>query len=124
MKNDPATESQKEKLRFFGCTWDAGITTGQASDALVECAKQFPDNEAAYQNRFAHKIRHGRIVPPNPVPGAVKRFGAGLAAGVLLVVQAILLVVGLFAVFVLFLFLVVFTLKQLGQAAFTMSNFF
>jgi len=46
----PATEKQKEKLRFFGCTWDDGITAGQASDALKECAKLFPDFEAAYQN--------------------------------------------------------------------------
>lgn len=48
-RNEPATEKQKEKLRFFGCTWDEGITAGQASDALEECAKQFPDAEAAYQ---------------------------------------------------------------------------
>lgn len=48
-RNEPATETQKEKLRFFGCTWDEGITAGQASDALEECAKQFPDAEAAYQ---------------------------------------------------------------------------
>ena len=52
-RNDPATEQQKEKLRFFGCTWDDGITAGQASDALEECAKQFPGVEAAYQNRLA-----------------------------------------------------------------------
>ena len=48
-RNEPATENQKEKLRFFGCTWDEGITAGQASDALEECARQFPDAEAAYQ---------------------------------------------------------------------------
>src|SRR5712671_1654715 len=47
-RNEPATERQKEKLHFFGCTWDEGITAGQASDALEECAKQFPDVEAAY----------------------------------------------------------------------------
>ena len=48
-RNELATEQQKEKLRFFGCTWDEGITAGQASDALEECAKQFPEAEAAYQ---------------------------------------------------------------------------
>lgn len=47
-RNEPTTETQKEKLRFFGCTWDEGITAGQASDALEECARQFPDAEAAY----------------------------------------------------------------------------
>src|ERR1039458_3356006 len=44
-----ATEKQKEKLRFFGCTWDEGITAGQAKAALEECARQFPDAEAAWQ---------------------------------------------------------------------------
>jgi len=48
-RNELATKQQMEKLRFFGCTWDEGITAGQASDALEECAKQFPDAEAAYQ---------------------------------------------------------------------------
>lgn len=52
-RNEPATEKQKEQLHFFGCTWDEGITAGQASDALEECAKQFPDVEAAYQTRLA-----------------------------------------------------------------------
>lgn len=48
-RNELATEKQKEKLRFFGCTWDEGVTAGQASDALEECARQFPDAEVAYQ---------------------------------------------------------------------------
>jgi hypothetical protein len=52
-RNDPATEKQMGKLRFFGCTWDEGITKGQAADAIQECVKQFPDIEKAYQNRPA-----------------------------------------------------------------------
>ena len=48
-RNESAMEGQKQKLHFFGCTWDEGITAGQASDALEECAKLFPDAEAAYQ---------------------------------------------------------------------------
>lgn len=52
-RSDAATEKQKEKLRFFGCIWDEGITKGQASDAIDECIKKFPDIEAAYQNRPA-----------------------------------------------------------------------
>jgi uncharacterized tellurite resistance protein B-like protein len=44
-----ATDEQKGKLRFFGCTWDEGITAGQASDAIEECARQFPDAEATWQ---------------------------------------------------------------------------
>jgi hypothetical protein len=52
-RNDPATEKQKEKLRFFGCTWDEGITKGQASNAIEECVKNFPQLEFMYQNRPA-----------------------------------------------------------------------
>ncbi len=52
-RNDPATDKQKAKLHFFGCTWDDGITKGQASDAIDECVKQFPEKETAYQNRPA-----------------------------------------------------------------------
>jgi uncharacterized tellurite resistance protein B-like protein len=50
-RNEFATEEQKEKLRFFGCTWCGDITMGKASDALEECAKQFPGIEVAYKNR-------------------------------------------------------------------------
>jgi hypothetical protein len=52
-RNEPASERQMQKLQFFGCTWDDGITKGQASDAIDECAKRFPEVEAAYQNRPA-----------------------------------------------------------------------
>ena len=52
-RNDPATEKQKEKLCFFGCTWDEGITKGQASDALNECVSKFPETQQAWQNRPA-----------------------------------------------------------------------
>src|ERR1035437_4992969 len=48
-RNELATEKQKEKLRFFGCTWDDGITAGQAQDALADCAIQFPEAEATWQ---------------------------------------------------------------------------
>lgn len=44
-RNEPATEDQQTRLRFFGCTWDEGITAGQASDALEECARQFPSEQ-------------------------------------------------------------------------------
>ena len=48
----PATEHQKEKLRFFGCTWDEGITARQASDALEECARQFPSKQIEVEKWF------------------------------------------------------------------------
>jgi hypothetical protein len=49
-RNDPASEAQKAKLAFFRCTWDDGISYGQACDALDECARRYPDVEAAYLN--------------------------------------------------------------------------
>ena len=52
-RDEPATEKQKDKLRFFGCTWDEGITKGQASDAIDSCVKMFPEKEKEYQNRPA-----------------------------------------------------------------------
>ena len=48
-RDKPATEEQKTKLRFFQCTWDEGITAGQAADALAECARQWPAAEAEFQ---------------------------------------------------------------------------
>lgn len=52
-RSELATEKQKEKLRWFGCTWGEGITKGQASDALNACARQFPDRNAVYYSRPA-----------------------------------------------------------------------
>lgn len=52
-RNDPATEKQKAKLAFFGCTWDEGITKGKASDALTRCAELFPEKEQAWYDRPA-----------------------------------------------------------------------
>lgn len=52
-RNDPMTEKQKVKLGFFGCTWDAGITKGQASDTIDECVRGFPDIDQAYYGRPA-----------------------------------------------------------------------
>jgi hypothetical protein len=52
-RNDPATEKQREKLCFFSCTWDEGITKGQASDAIDECVRKFPETQQAWLNRPA-----------------------------------------------------------------------
>jgi hypothetical protein len=49
VRAEPATEKQKEKLRWFGCTWDEGVTKGQASDALDKCARDFPEVDQAFQ---------------------------------------------------------------------------
>ncbi|MDB6024507.1 MAG: ankyrin repeat domain protein [Verrucomicrobiales bacterium] len=53
VRNEPATEKQKEKLRYFNCPWKEDITKGQASDAIDECVKRFPDVNRAYYNRPA-----------------------------------------------------------------------
>jgi hypothetical protein len=52
-RNDPPTEKQKEKLSFFGCAWDEGITKGQASDAIDECVRNFPETQQAWLSRPA-----------------------------------------------------------------------
>jgi hypothetical protein len=63
-RSDPATEKQKEKLLFFGCTWSEGITKGQASDAIGECVQKFPEKEAEWQSRRAERIpQHGEEIP-------------------------------------------------------------
>ena len=54
-RNDPATPKQKDKLLFFGCSFDDGITKGQAHDAIEKCIAMFPDKEKAYQDRPATK---------------------------------------------------------------------
>jgi hypothetical protein len=51
VRSEPATEKQKEKLRWFGCTFGEGITKGQASDALDKCVRDFPEKESAYYSR-------------------------------------------------------------------------
>jgi len=52
-ENEPATEKQKAKLRYFGCTWEGDITKGQASKAIDECVRSRPDLEESYQQRPA-----------------------------------------------------------------------
>lgn len=42
-RSKPLTEKQANRLSYFGCTWDPGVTRGQASDAIAECVKAFPD---------------------------------------------------------------------------------
>ena len=53
VRSEPATEKQKEKLRWFGCTFDEGMTKGQASDALDKCVRDFPEKNRAYYARPA-----------------------------------------------------------------------
>jgi hypothetical protein len=52
-RDEAVTDLQKEKLQFFGCTWDEGITKGQASDALDQCVTMWPDKETEWRSRPA-----------------------------------------------------------------------
>lgn len=76
-QNEPATEKQKERLRFFGCTWDEGITAGQAADALKECERQFPEKAAASRNLPTTTEDIASVfVPPTPEQFAqIRSFG-------------------------------------------------
>ena len=60
---EPATEKQKEKLRYFGCTWPGGITKGQAHDAIDECVRLFPKREFEYCNRPATEEQLAELTP-------------------------------------------------------------
>jgi hypothetical protein len=61
MRSEPATEKQKEKLRFFGCDFENSLSKGQASDALDKCVRDSPEVNRAYYSRPATKdqILHG-----------------------------------------------------------------
>jgi hypothetical protein len=66
-RNKPGTDEQKVRLKWFGCTWDEGITKGQASDAIEECIRLFPEKNQQYYDRPAtedqvkimHELLHG-----------------------------------------------------------------
>ncbi len=60
-RDQPATEKQKAKLCHFGCSWDEGITKGQASDALTECSRLYPDLERDWQNQPASAEQIGHL---------------------------------------------------------------
>ncbi|NOS72322.1 MAG: hypothetical protein HOP33_20660 [Verrucomicrobia bacterium] len=55
VRSEPATEKQKEKLRYFGYALRDGMTKGEASDAIDECVRQFPLRDEEYYNRPATK---------------------------------------------------------------------
>ena len=67
VRNEPATEKQKEKLRWFGFNFDEGITKGQAHDAIDECIQRFPTKEFEYYNRPATEEQLTKL-PPRQKP--------------------------------------------------------
>jgi len=61
VRAEPATEKQKEKLRYFGCTFEEDISKGQASDALDKCATDFPEVNKAYYDRPATEEQLAKV---------------------------------------------------------------
>jgi hypothetical protein len=61
VRNEPATEKQKDKLRYFESAFDEKITKGQASDALDKCARDFPEVERAYYGHPATEEQMAKI---------------------------------------------------------------
>ena len=53
VRSEPATEKQKEKLRYFSFSLKSGMTKGQASDAIDECIRRHPEKEREYYDRPA-----------------------------------------------------------------------
>jgi hypothetical protein len=81
-QNDPATEMQKEKLRFFSCTWHEGITREQASKVLSQCVEKFPEKESEWQSRPATQgqLRQLKEHGIEAEPGMTYRKANGLRA--------------------------------------------
>jgi hypothetical protein len=68
---NPATLLQKEKLRFFGCTWDGDISYEQAEESLLACVVQFPEkenqwNELGLWKKYQEQLE--RQITPPPIP--------------------------------------------------------
>jgi len=61
VRDEPATEKQKEKLRYFGYAFDENISKGQASDALDKCVRDFPEKNLAYYNRPATEEQKAKL---------------------------------------------------------------
>ena len=53
VRSEQPTTKQKEKLRWFGCNTDDITTKGQASDAIDNCVRKYPEKERAYYGRPA-----------------------------------------------------------------------
>jgi len=46
---EPATDSQKRKLRFYGRPFPAQLTKGEASDLIEDAMERHPEKEESYQ---------------------------------------------------------------------------
>ena len=67
-RSEPATEKQKEKLRWFGYAFGENIPKGQASDAIAKCVRDYPEKDRAYYNRPATEEQLAQIREYNKHP--------------------------------------------------------
>jgi hypothetical protein len=49
-RSEPATDSQKRKLRFYGRRFPAHLSKGEASELIEDAMEQQPEKEEVYQN--------------------------------------------------------------------------
>lgn len=68
VRSEPATEKQKEKLRYFGYAFEENISKGQASDALDTCVRDFPKVNQTYYNRPATEEQLAKLREINEHP--------------------------------------------------------
>ena len=61
VRSEPATEKQKEKLRYFGYTVRPGMTKGEASDAIDECIRLHPEKDREYYDRPATEEQMAKL---------------------------------------------------------------
>jgi len=61
VRSEPATEKQKEKLRYFGYTVNPGMTKGEASDAIDECIRLHPEKDREYYDRPATEEQMAKL---------------------------------------------------------------
>lgn len=61
VRREPATEKQKEKLRYFGHPLKDGMTKGEASDAIDEYVRRFPERDREYYDRPATEEQMAKL---------------------------------------------------------------
>jgi hypothetical protein len=61
VRTEPATEKQKEKLRWFVYVFDENILKGAANDAIDDCVRKYPEKDRAYYNRQATEEQLAQI---------------------------------------------------------------
>jgi rubrerythrin len=68
VRSEPATEKQKEKLRYFRYAFDENISKGHASDAIDKCVRDLPELNQAYYNRPATEEQLAKLREINKHP--------------------------------------------------------